>query len=272
MRTFIALILVSATFGSPIDEPLPVLRDGIGGRIVGGQEADEGEYPWQISWRRSSGSNSGHSCGGSILNENWVLSAGHCCAGIGDVGEIVAGTNNRFDDEDVDGVQIRSYVSTLHPDYNAGNTNNDVCLLKLNEPLNLTANGVRAIELNRFDDWSGGEPFTVSGWGTLQSGGGSLPERLQEVTVPFVGHFYCQVEYFPYSITDGMICAGESGKDSCQGDSGGPLVHFDENGKASLVGVVSWGIGCGTWLKPGVYAKVAQYADWIESTMAEDYY
>ena len=74
----------------------------------------------------------------------------------------------RFDDEDVDGVQIRSYVSTLHPDYNAGNTNNDVCLLRLNEPLNLTANGVKAIELNRFDDWSGGEPFTVSGWGTLQ--------------------------------------------------------------------------------------------------------
>ena len=74
----------------------------------------------------------------------------------------------RFDDEDVDGVQIRSYVSKLHPDYNAGNTNNDVCLLRLNEPLNLTANGVKAIELNRFDDWSGGEPFTVSGWGTLQ--------------------------------------------------------------------------------------------------------
>ena len=66
----------------------------------------------------------------------------------------------------------------------------------------------------------------------FQSGGGSLPERLQEVTVPFVGHFYCQVEYFPYTITDGMICAGESGKDSCQGDSGGPLVHFDENNKA----------------------------------------
>ena len=74
----------------------------------------------------------------------------------------------RFDDEDVDGVQIRSYVSTLHPDYNSGNTNNDVCLLRLNEPLNLTANGVKAIELNRDDDWSGGEPFTVSGWGTLQ--------------------------------------------------------------------------------------------------------
>merc|ERR1719461_562639 len=139
--TFLALVL--AINAREINRDLPPLGNGIGGRIVGGQDADEGEYPWQISWRRSSGSNSGHSCGGSILNENWVLSAGHCCAGIGDVGEIVAGTNNRFDDEDVDGVQIRSYVSKLHPDYNAGNTNNDVCLLRLNEPLNLTANGVK---------------------------------------------------------------------------------------------------------------------------------
>ena len=59
-----------------------------------------------------------------------------------------------------------------------------------------------------------------------------MPDILQEVEVPHVGHFTCTVEYFPYSITDGMICAGETGKDSCQGDSGGPLVHFDENNKA----------------------------------------
>ena len=74
--------------------PVPVLKDGIGGRIVGGQDADEGEYPWQVSWRRAEGDGSYHSCGGSILSEDWVLSAGHCCAGING-GEIVAGINNR---------------------------------------------------------------------------------------------------------------------------------------------------------------------------------
>merc|ERR1711981_1143273 len=162
--------------------------------------------------------------------------------------------------------QVRSYVSTIHPDYNPGNINNDVCLLRVNEPFNLTAKNIKAIEINRFDDWDNHEPFTVTGWGTLQSGGSSLPDMLQEVEVPFVTHFNCRLEYFPNSITDGMICAGESGKDSCQGDSGGPMVHFDESGNPALVGVVSWGIGCGSWLKPGVYAKVAHYADWIEST------
>ena len=62
--------------------------------------------------------------------------------------------------------------------------------------------------------------------------GGSLPDKLKEVEVPLVGHLTCRIEYFPYSITDGMICAGETGKDSCQGDSGGPMVYFDDNGEA----------------------------------------
>ena len=60
-----------------------------------------------------------------------------------------------------------------------------------------------------------------------------MPDILQEVEVPHVGHFTCTVEYFPYSITDGMICAGETGKDSCQGDSGGPMIIKNENGAVS---------------------------------------
>ena len=55
---------------------------------------------------------------------------------------------------------------------------------------------------------------------------------MKEVEVPYVGPLTCKIEYFPYSITDGMICAGETGKDSCQGDSGGPMVYFDDNGEA----------------------------------------
>merc|ERR1719510_580969 len=93
MKVIVLLMLSVSAFAGKIFGPVPSLRNGIGGKIVGGQEADEGEYPWQVSWRRSSGS---HSCGGSIMNENWVLSAGHCCAGLGDDGEIVAGTNDRL--------------------------------------------------------------------------------------------------------------------------------------------------------------------------------
>jgi len=247
---------------------LPPLGNGIGGRIVGGQDADEGEYPWQVSWRVREGDVNSHSCGGSVLNESWVLTAGHCCNGING-GEIAAGILNRH--EDTEG-QYSTFTKFLHPDYNPGNTNNDVCLLKLDQPFDLSDGTITTIDLNRIEDgdWPSGTVFTVTGWGTLQSGGGVLPDILQEVEVPHVGHFTCTVEYFPYSITDGMICAGETGKDSCQGDSGGPMIFKDENGEATLVGVVSWGIGCGGWLKPGVYAEVAAFADWIEETMASN--
>ena len=96
-------------------------------------------------------------------------------------------------------------------------------------------------------------------------------EKLHKVDVPFVSTDDCNASYNGngYSITDGMICAGEEGKDSCQGDSGGPMVA-SVNGTSVLVGVVSWGIGCAQEGYPGVYARVANYVDWIEETMANN--
>ena len=103
------------------------------------------------------------------------------------------------------------------------------------------------------------------------SSGGSISNDLLKVEVPFVSTDDCNQSYNGngYSITDGMICAGEKGKDSCQGDSGGPMVA-NVNGTSVLVGVVSWGIGCAQEGYPGVYARVANYIDWIEETMANN--
>ena len=71
------------------------------------------------------------------------------------------------------------------------------------------------------------------------------------------------------ALPDNMVCAGvkEGGRDSCKGDSGGPLVEFDANDKATLIGVVSWGFLCALPGSPGVYAKVAIFADWIQSQL-----
>ena len=101
--------------------------------------------------------------------------------------------------------------------------------------------------------------------------GGLVAEKLQKVQVPFVPTEQCQSNYASsgYEITDGMICAGEKGKDSCQGDSGGPMISEGPEGKV-LVGVVSWGIGCAREGYPGVYARVSNFADWIEETMANN--
>merc|ERR1712109_52295 len=140
---FLFLAYASArTFDTEsLDIPLPPLGNGIGGRIVGGQDADEGEYPWQVSWRVREGDVNSHSCGGSVLNESWVLTAGHCCNGING-GEIAAGILNRH--EDTEG-QYSTFTKFLHPDYNPGNTNNDVCLLKLDQPFDLSDGTITTI-------------------------------------------------------------------------------------------------------------------------------
>lgn len=106
-----------------------------------------------------------------------------------------------------------------------------------------------------------GHKSVVTGWGTLSSGSSSLPRQLQVVTVPIVSRAECNDAYSQYGgITENMICAGVSGggKDSCQGDSGGPLAIDGQ-----LVGLVSWGAGCGEPSFPGVYSNVATLRSFV---------
>ena len=114
-----------------------------------------------------------------------------------------------------------------------------------------------------FTEPSTGDKVTVTGWGTLKSGG-KQPKTLMKVHVPIVDHATCISNYAAqgYDVTDNMICAGleNGGKDSCQGDSGGPLVLKDTN---EQVGIVSWGIGCAWAGFPGVYTNLVNYNDWI---------
>lgn len=116
---------------------------------------------------------------------------------------------------------------------------------------------------------SAGTSLVVSGWGTLSSGGQS-PDKLMEVTVPFVTNDVCNSnEAYGGQVQDTEMCAGlkQGGKDSCQGDSGGPLV-FEKNNEYYQVGVVSWGEGCAAADKYGVYGDVAKLRGWIDSAMS----
>ena len=123
--------------------------------------------------------------------------------------------------------------------------------------------------------------MTVTGWGSLEEDSTKHPNILQEVTLPVITNAECKSKYDVYVnngirygdlITSRTLCAGypHGGKDSCQGDSGGPGIWRD-SGRTYLIGVVSWGIGCGRPEFPGVYTRVTAYMDWIQQDTGKHY-
>ena len=145
-----------------------------------------------------------------------------------------------------------------HPDYNPSNTQNDISVLELDQALDLTAYpNIKPICLPSQDATFANNDATVSGWGTLSSGG-DLVAHLQEVDVTVFADGDCGM--MDSYMTSDMMCAGvkEGGKDSCQGDSGGPLFTTDpaNNNAETLIGVVSWGFGCAAAGQLGIYAEV----------------
>ena len=146
-----------------------------------------------------------------------------------------------------------------HENYNDQGVLNDIALIKVSPHFKLTRRTRRAIKLiNSGEKLSPGTLAKVSGWGAIKENGFSS-KILQKVEVPIMSMTECKSYLGP--LPKGQICAGyeEGGRDSCQGDSGGPLTI-----KNLLVGIVSWGEGCARPRKPGVYAEIAYYRNWIK--------
>jgi len=185
---------------------------------------------------------------------------------------IVGGTNAaKVGEHDVtrsDGEQrIRPSAWIQHENYNSRTTNYDFAIVKLASPVAFS-DRVNPICLPSSTKNYDSVLATVSGWGTLYSGG-SQPSILQKVNVPTMSNGQCMTNtaYGRGDITAQMICAADSNKDSCQGDSGGPMVT-NEGNHFSIIGVVSWGYGCAQANAPGVYARVTNQLGWIQSKIS----
>ncbi|XP_028396414.1 MAM and LDL-receptor class A domain-containing protein 2-like [Dendronephthya gigantea] len=229
-------------------------------KIVGGQQAQPGEWPWQVALLRGSFP----FCGGSLVSNEYVITAAHCVKATDwSRVKIRLGEHDMRQTEGHEqDISIARNGITVHPRYNSRRTDYDIAVIKLSTPVKYTQR-IKPVCINSGVDFTGQRCY-ISGWGRLSSGG-STPKVLQEAQVPIVTVQECKKSYGS-SITDRMLCAGYSrgGIDTCQGDSGGPLVCQHSDGSWHLTGVTSWGRGCASAGYYGVYAHVANLYPWVK--------
>jgi len=235
-------------------------------RIIGGTAAADGEFPFQVQLVTDNGNSYSTFCGGTIISSTWILTAAHCVSTFDTPAEVaslyVMSGTNVWDQTKLTAV---SQV-IVHANYGDTATyNNDIALLELSTAV--TSDPIDNLSTTILPYYTTGTVATVSGWGdTDASSVTSYPTDLMKVDVPVVSPTVCGDSYGS-SLTTNMLCAGlaEGGVDSCQGDSGGPLFINNNDGTFSLIGIVSFGQGCAQPNYYGVYTKVAEYSDWIDT-------
>jgi len=170
-----------------------------------------------------------------------------------------------------------------HPSFNPARLSNDIALLFVDRNINLNHPYVNTACLpscrDQFDfQFSNGTGVRcwVAGWGKNEFDG-SFQFLQRKVDVPLVNNAQCNAGLRSalnskangvgqrFSLDPSELCAGgEVGKDACTGDGGSPLVCQAKSGRWTVVGLVTWGVGCADQL-PGVYVRVSQFREWIDN-------
>ncbi|PAZ14736.1 serine protease [Streptomyces sp. SA15] len=254
------LVLAAAAVAIPWASADPVSADGI---VVGGFPVDVSESPWTValsSRDRFGGTRAGQFCGGVAVGRTTVLTAAHCLEedvlgvppdSVRDL-KVIAGRTDLLSDE---GQEIPVRDIWVNPTYDGVTNSGDFAVLSLAEPV--PRGSVIAMATAGDPAYTPGTGAVVYGWGDV-TGAGDYARGLRGAQVHVLSDAPCE-EAYPGSsdgtyFADTMLCAGEEegGSDACQGDSGGPLVA-----RGKLIGLVSWGSGCGRAGSPGVYTRVS---------------
>jgi secreted trypsin-like serine protease len=261
-RLLLALALLVGVL-APLAAPAQAAPDS---EIIGGVQADPGEYPFQVAILRRNVANryEAQFCGGSLIGADVVLTAAHCVADRrADRLDVLAGTHRLATG---DGVRVHVVSKHVHPGYNPRTSGNDIAVLRLE--VGVLEETVPVIGGGQFSLWDPGTLATVTGWGDRDRRDCCVnyPINLYEVQVPILSNAQCSNAYGAGYIRTKMLCAGDlanGGEDSCQGDSGGPLVVPDGGSGWVQVGITSFGVGCARRQFPGVYTRLARYGPFI---------
>lgn len=247
----------------------------VGPRIVGGSTASAGDFPWQVALIGDIDDPfQSQFCGASLIDEQWILTAAHCYDSANPGVYVAVG----FLDLDLAKSAVYGYSETwvIHPQYNDTTLDNDIALIQLDTPLDLSACGANCALItpvttaNEPTVANVGAQATVSGWGNMAASGDpdDWADELQYARLNIMACTETPSLYESGDVTSNMFCAGVEAfdKDSCQGDSGGPIVVRDNSGTGYLqAGVVSWGNGCAVNGYPGVYTRLSQYTAWLNT-------
>uniref|UniRef100_A0A670Z7J8 t-plasminogen activator n=1 Tax=Pseudonaja textilis TaxID=8673 RepID=A0A670Z7J8_PSETE len=243
-------------------------------QIKGGAYSYIESHPWQAGIFVKNRGLEGYHCGGILINSCWVLSAAHCFP----KGfhprrlKVVLGRTFRVKSSATEQIfQVERYIT--HEKYDPRTLDNDIALLKLKHPFEncvTETDSVHPVCLPKaglqLPDWTECE---VSGYGKHEMSSPFHSERLKEGHVRLYPDSSCTpARLANRTVTENMLCAGDTRQlhDACKGDSGGPLVCLND-GRMRLIGIISWGVGCGTKNTPGVYTRVVRYLNWIQENI-----
>lgn len=254
------LTLAAAAALIPLASPAPAATNDV---IIGGHPVDIAQSPWTValsSRDRFGGTRAGQFCGGVVIGPSLVLTAAHCLSPLvlgappqqmHDL-KIIA---DRTDLLSSKGKEIPVRDTWVNPQYDAATNAGDFAVITLASPL--PQSSVIRMAPSGDPAYAPGTVAAVYGWGDT-TGTGKYELSLRSASVNVLSDSVCERAYpgsedGTYQATS-MVCAGAvaGGRDACQGDSGGPLVA-----QGRLIGLVSWGSGCGQAGSPGVYTRVS---------------
>ncbi|RSS78456.1 serine protease [Streptomyces sp. WAC06614] len=269
-----ALTLVAGAGAAPLVQAPHAAADSI---VIGGTPVSVADSPWVValsSRDRFGGTRAGQFCGGVIVAPTRVVTAAHCLSrqvlggpvsSVADFRVITGRTELRDEDE---GREIAVRAARVNPGYDASTNAGDLAVLELAEAV--PASSVLPLAAHEDPAYAPGTRATVYGWGDT-SGFGDYAYGLHAAGVTVLSDDDCRLAY-PGDTSgqyrsDSMVCAGvaQGGKDACQGDSGGPLVAGGR-----LIGLVSWGRGCGRADSPGVYTRIAPLVPFVTGAAVDE--